>query len=1028
MSYFSNYECKWIDATKTHTRGRASGGFLFGFKKNLKQRYGLRFGIIGELDVLHGKFDGENIVFVPVYLNSWNTDFEKLQNALMSNEIRNFFILGDLNARTSNFQTFEKYILEENTVIDCKRKSKDAVLDGNGRMVLDFLNDTGGVILNGRTPADPDGEMTFVGGRGMSVIDYACCSLDAIKWVKDLQVVSKPYSDHLPLKLVLKNNYNPELDSNLKLLPKLYWPKSNGLKYAASMQRLCDEQTRKNYESVDKEVDHLKEKIYSVAKSQRKPTNFSAENKWFDFQCYNSRKQVFNKLNVCRKFGNIESLRQNYLESKRKHKMLCDQKRKSYELASIEKLNQVKDSSTWWKLANEMRNRKYIINGNISLSEFVDHFSQLLSPDIQPLQISYAEPQNYLPLLDSSIDLCELKLVLKQAKEGKAPGIDRIPYEYYKYAPDEFLVKLLHAIDNIFVNETIPDSFRKSIIFPLFKKGDCSMVGNYRGLSFIDTLCKIFTGILLNRINKWIEVNKILHESQAGFRKKYSTVDNIFNLSSIVQLQFNKKEKLYAFFVDFKAAFDTINREALFYKLYAQGMSSKMVRLLKELYRKTTSAVWNGNQISEFFEIRLGVKQGCLLSPTLFALYINDLYDHLPGGIHVKNSVVKLLMYADDLVLVAKDEKTLQVMIDKLVKYCTFWNLIVNLDKSKILVFRKGARLSISEKWYYNNDPIEVVNQYKYLGVLLTYNMSFNKHLSEKLTASKNAINYSWTSILKNKNILPSKKVKVFEAASRSILCYAGQVWGFQEYEQVEKLQRYFLKRSFNLPNNTPNYMLHVETGLHRLFLFTLKLHFSYINKIISYTEDRYPKLLALEIIEKKLFWAKEWLALSQKSSIDFNFSFQLNSWKPMQTEMLNKLAVIHWNEHVERARQSQFHDMYCNLRYFNVPNYFNDKNATEMISIIFKARGGLLNINARAFKAGTVGLCSLCNMDEVENTFHFVSECPIFKPYRLLYFKKASLTYEEFIEILNGKDYAFLFRYLKAALKYRWLLINEYD
>lgn len=98
------------------------------------------------------------------------------------------------------------------------------------------------------------------------------------------------------------------------------------------------------------------------------------------------------------------------------------------------------------------------------------------------------------------------------------------------------------------------------------------------------------------------------------------------------------------------------------------------------------------------------------------------------------------------------------------------------------------------------------------------------------------------------------------------------------------------------------------------------------------------------------------------------------------------------------------------------------------MISIIFKARGGLLNINARAFKAGTVGLCSLCNMDEVENTFHFVSECPIFKPYRLLYFKKASLTYEEFIEILNGKDYAFLFRYLKAALKYRWLLINEYD
>lgn len=137
----------------------------------------------------------------------------------------------------------------------------------------------------------------------------------------------------------------------------------------------------------------------------------------------------------------------------------------------------------------------------------------------------------------------ELALVLKTAKPNKAPGQDRICYEFYKNAPSCFLNEILSLFNSIFLREDIPDSFRRSIIIPLFKKGDVNCVSNYRGLSLLDTNYKIFTGLILNRINTWIDVHGILNEYQAGFRKNYSTVDNLFNITSIVNLNFKKKKK-----------------------------------------------------------------------------------------------------------------------------------------------------------------------------------------------------------------------------------------------------------------------------------------------------------------------------------------------------------------------------------------------------------------------------------------------------------------------------------------------------
>ena len=144
---------------------------------------------------------------------------------------------------------------------------------------------------------------------------------------------------------------------------------------------------------------------------------------------------------------------------------------------------------------------------------------------------------------------------------------------------------------------------------PLFKNWDPSIPSNYRSLSLTDAISQIFNMMLLNRLTFWIERFNILNEFQAGFRKNYSTVDNIFNLTNIVELNKAQGKKTFAFFVDFSCAFDTIPRNCLFYKLSCLGLSTKFINILQSTYDGTESKIWDGATFSSSFAVNIGVKQ-----------------------------------------------------------------------------------------------------------------------------------------------------------------------------------------------------------------------------------------------------------------------------------------------------------------------------------------------------------------------------------------------------------------------------------
>ena len=232
-------------------------------------------------------------------------------------------------------------------------------------------------------------------------------------------------------------------------------------------------------------------------------------------------------------------------------------------------------------------------------------------------------------------------------------------------------------------------------LFPYSKKGDKNKPENYRRITLVNITAKIFSLVLRNRINTWCENEHIFTDTQFGFRDGHSTIDAIFILHSIIQKVLSRNRKLWCIFIDYKRAFDTVDRDALMFKLLHLGISTKMVNIIKCIYNKVQACVKlsSTSELSDFFDVTVGLKQGEPLSPLLFILFINDIAENLDFDSY-KDSDLELLskyliLFADDLVLFTTNPVSLQAQIDSIVKYSESWGLEINVKKVKTLQLNK---------------------------------------------------------------------------------------------------------------------------------------------------------------------------------------------------------------------------------------------------------------------------------------------------------------------------------------------------
>jgi hypothetical protein len=323
--------------------------------------------------------------------------------------------------------------------------------------------------------------------------------------------------------------------------------------------------------------------------------------------------------------------------------------------------------------------------------------------------------------LDHPPYLLELDNALSTLCDNKAPGIDQLPGEVFKHGGRKLEETLHKLICKIWETGDVPQEWKNAKMITIFKKGDRLDCGNYRGISLLSIAGKLFARILLNRLIEHAEEN-ILPEAQCGFRSERSTIDMIFTLKQVQEKCAEQNKPLYIVFVDFAKAFDTVHRDALWTVLKNYGCPDHFVKLIKHLHSGMEAHVSIGGNPSNPFPVENGVKQGCVLAPTLFSIYLAAVLENafrgISNGVHIQTRpgadlfkislfkaksrcklvTIREMMFADDTAFVAHSLEDIQSIITAFSRVSTNFGLRINLKKTEVLYQSiSGTVTSVSE-------------------------------------------------------------------------------------------------------------------------------------------------------------------------------------------------------------------------------------------------------------------------------------------------------------------------------------------
>ena len=236
------------------------------------------------------------------------------------------------------------------------------------------------------------------------------------------------------------------------------------------------------------------------------------------------------------------------------------------------------------------------------------------------------------------------------------------------------------------------------------------------------------------------------------------------------------------------------------------------------MYKNVKACVRTPSAITDFFTCSAGVQQGSVLSPLLFNIFVNDIGEALSdttqfSGVNIGILKILYLLYADDLTLVSHSRIGLQRLLNNLFQYCCKWKLKVNLDKSNIIVFRRGGRLKQYEKWYYDNEPMSVTSSQSYLGVVFSWSGSWFQ-AQKTLSEQGNKALFALKSCLRKFGTIPvTTSLKIFDCKINPILLYGSEIWGFHSSNEIEAVYNKIMRFTLKLYNKTSIFALRGELG-----------------------------------------------------------------------------------------------------------------------------------------------------------------------------------------------------------------------
>jgi hypothetical protein len=391
---------------------------------------------------------------------------------------------------------------------------------------------------------------------------------------------------------------------------------------------------------------------------------------------------------------------------------------------------------------------------------------------------------------------------ISELGNGKSTGINQINNEMLKNSNSKNLSTTIALIFEIILNHGIvPKRFNTSLLKPLIKdiKKSTIEVSNLRPVAISDAISNMFEKLILH----YIDVLYVNHFKQFGFKKASSCSHALFVLKAAINYAKLKNKRLYAVAIDASKAFDKVNRLYMWFKLIEISVHPAVIRAIMVCYNYSEIHISLNDELSSPFKSTVGVRQGGILSPRLFAIYMHDMLKNISKmklGIRIVRMSIDVIGYADDILLVSNILVNLQKMLEVVEIYCNQHEIKVNGDKTVLLIFNKWCQRNKSElkadetqfKPKLQGYELEDTYNLKYLGVEITSDQSNSKHIETRCNKVIKALASIKAKGLCDKQIHPDTKAQMYKTYIMPILTYGIELLILNKRDITNKLREIF--------------------------------------------------------------------------------------------------------------------------------------------------------------------------------------------------------------------------------------------
>jgi len=390
----------------------------------------------------------------------------------------------------------------------------------------------------------------------------------------------------------------------------------------------------------------------------------------------------------------------------------------------------------------------------------------------------------------------DIKKVLNSLAPKTSYGIDGLSVKFIKIIEDPLVPPLTKIVNQMLASGIFPDFLKTAKITPVYKTGDRKDIKNYRPISVLPSLSKIFEKIILEQMHDYFSSNNLYYNGQYGFRKGHSAENAVMeNVDRIVD-SFENNNMPIDIFLDLTKAFDSINHSVLLQKLEYYGIRDVAYRLCKSYLENRHQFVLYESAQSDLLKVKLGVPQGSVMGPFLFLVYVNDFCK--------SSDMFKFNMYADDTTLMINISKrdlvacqssqsiesVINQELENVLKWLNINKLTVNINKTKFMVFRPHTNSVPKLDLKLENKSISQVQHFNLLGITIDQHLSWKYHI-EKVSNKIRKITAIMTCL---KHYLPTQTLLlIYNALIMPHLLYGVSVWG-QKSSHVSKLQKKLIR------------------------------------------------------------------------------------------------------------------------------------------------------------------------------------------------------------------------------------------